>query len=128
MGALGAAAGVTLLALIVKSPRTRRTAGYGGPRDAAVVPAVLALVALGSFFALPVHNVVSRAVEARADLHALELTADPGTFAAAQRRLALANLSTPDPPGLLYVWYASHPTVSQRLALAAAWAAAREPG
>ncbi|MBA2456736.1 MAG: M48 family metallopeptidase [Nocardioidaceae bacterium] len=128
MGALGAAAGVTLLALIVKSPRTRRTAGYGGPRDAAVVPAVLALVALGSFFALPVHNVVSRAVEARADLHALELTADPGTFAAAQRRLALANLSTPDPPGLLYVWYASHPTVSQRLALAAAWSAAREPG
>jgi len=126
IAALGAAAGVTLLALLLGSARTRRTAGYGGPRDAAVVPAVLALVALGSFVSLPVQNVISRAVEARADVHALDLTADPDAFVGAQRRLAVSNLSTPDPPQLLYLWYASHPTVSQRLAIAAGWAAAHD--
>jgi len=126
VGALGSAAGMTLLALLISSVRARRTAGYGGPRDAAVVPAVLALVSLGSFLALPLQNAVSRAVEARADVHALDLTADPGTFAAAQRRLAVSNLSPPDPSRLLYLWYSSHPTVSQRLALAAGWAVLHE--
>ena len=126
VGALGAAAAVTLLALLLDSARIRRTTGHGGPRDAAVVPAVLAFVALGSFLALPVQNVVSRAVEARADVHALQLTGDTDVFVAAQRRLAVSNLADPDPPALLYVWFASHPTVSQRLALAADWAAAKE--
>lgn len=123
VGALGAAAGMTLLAVLISSPRTIRTAGYGGPRDAAVVPAVLALVSLGSFLALPVQNLVSRAGEARADVHALDLTRDPATFITAQRRLAVSNLSPPDPSRLLYLWYATHPTVSQRLALSAGWAA-----
>ncbi len=126
VGALGSVAAVTLLALLIESARTRRTAGYGGPRDAAVVPAVLALVSLGSFLVLPLQNGISRAVEARADVHALDLTADPATFVAAQRRLAVSNLSPPEPSRLLYLWYASHPTVSQRLALAAGWAAARD--
>jgi len=123
IGALGAAASVTLLALLLGAAPTRRTAGHGGPRDAAVVPAVLAFVALGSFVALPVQNVISRAVEARADVHALQLTGDVDAFLAAQRRLAGSNLSDPNPPLLLYVWYASHPTVAQRLAIAAGWAA-----
>jgi len=124
VAALGTAAGVALLALLLESPWVRRTAGYGRPRDTAVVPAVLALVSLGSFLALPAQNVISRAVEARADVHALDLTRDPKTFAAVQRRLAVTNLSSPHPPGPLYLWYASHPTVAQRLALAEGWAAA----
>jgi STE24 endopeptidase len=126
VGALGAAAAVTALAVLLGWGRIVRTAGYGGPRDAAVVPAVLAFVALGSFLASPVQNVVSRAVEARADVHALRLTGDPDVFVAVQRRLAVSNLADPDPPRPLYLWYASHPTVSQRLAIAAGWSAARE--
>ncbi len=126
VGALGAAAGVTALSLLIESSWMRRTAGYGDPRDAAVVPAVLALVALGSFLVGPLQNVISRAIEARADVHALNLTADPGAFIDVQRRLAVTNLSPPDPARVLYLWYATHPTASQRIALAEGWAA--EPG
>ncbi|MGI8888461.1 MAG: M48 family metalloprotease, partial [Nocardioidaceae bacterium] len=123
IGALGAVGVVALLALILESGRMRRMTGYDGPRDVAVVPAVLALVAVGSFFVSPLQNVISRAVEARADVHALELTGDKDTFVAVQRRLAVANLSAPDPHQLLHVWYASHPTVAQRIALAEGWVA-----
>jgi STE24 endopeptidase len=129
IGASGAVAGVTLLALLLTSRRLANRAGYepGPPRDAAVVPAVLALVACGTFLASPVQNLISRAIEARADVHSLDLTRDPATFEATQRRLAAANLSDPWPPRPLYVWYSSHPSLAQRVALAQGWAE-RESG
>lgn len=123
VGALGAIAGVTLLALLVTSRRLADRAGYpaGPPRDARVVPAIMALVACGAFLISPVQNLLSRAIEARADVHSLDLTHDPETFEATQRRLATANLSDPWPPRLLYAWYASHPTLAQRIAIAQGW-------
>ena len=47
-------------------------------------------------------NVLSRRVEARADAFALELTRDPDAFIELERRLALRNVSDPDPPRLLH--------------------------
>ena len=49
------------------------------------------------------------------------LVLNPETFEATQRRLATANLSHPWPPRLLYAWYASHPTLAQRIAIAQGW-------
>ena len=124
IGALGAVAGVTLLALLVTSRRLAGRAGYpeGPPRDASSVPAILALVACGTFLVSPVQNLISRAIEARADVHSLDLTRDPETFEATQRRLATTNLSDPWPPRPLYVWFSSHPTLAQRVAIAQGWA------
>jgi STE24 endopeptidase len=123
VGALGAIAGVTLLALLVTSRRLADRAGYPAspPLDARVVPAIMALVACGTFLIGPVHNLLSRAIEARADVHSLDLTHDPETFDATQRRLATANLSDPWPPRVLYAWFASHPTLAQRIAIAQGW-------
>jgi STE24 endopeptidase len=123
IGALGAVAGVTLLALLLTSPRLANRAGYRAdrPGEAVAVPAILALVACGTFLASPVQNVISRAIEARADVHSLELTRDPETFVAVQRRLARANLSSPWPSRPLYVWFSSHPSLAQRVALAQGW-------
>jgi STE24 endopeptidase len=67
--------------------------------------------------------VLSRAIEARADVHALDLTRDPITFAAMQKRLASTNISDLSPDAVEYVLYASHPTTPQRIALARSWAA-----
>lgn len=120
LGALGAAAGVTLLLLVAQSGWARRRTGVDGLGDVAAVPLVFALVAAGSLLSLPLQNVVSRAVEARADRHALELTDDPQTQVALQRRLAVRNLNDPDPPTWQYLWFASHPTTAQRIALAEA--------
>ena len=123
VGALGAIAGVTLLALLLTSRRLAGRAGYpeGSPRDAQVVPAILALVACGTFLVSPVQNLISRAIEARADVHSLDLTKDPKTFEATQRKLATTNLSDPWPPRLLYAWYATHPTLAQRIGIAEGW-------
>ncbi len=120
LGALGVLAGVTALALLVDAPRVRRRAGVGGRADAAVVPLVLGLAALGTFAASPVRNVVSRAVEARADRVSLEVTGDRAAFDGLQRELTRRSLQDPTPPAYSYFWFASHPTVVQRVGIAAA--------
>ena len=121
LGALGAATGVTLLLLVADLRWVRRRAGVEDVREVAAVPLVLALVAVGSLLALPVQNVVSRAIEARADVHSLELTRDPDALVALQQRLARKNLNDPDPSTWQYLWFSSHPTAAQRVALAESW-------
>lgn len=128
LGALGGAGGVALLGWALTSPRLLRRAGAQGPADPAVVPLALLLVAVGTLVATPVQNLVSRQVEARADVHALDLTRDPEAFVAMQRGLAGTNLSDPSPPAAWRWWFGSHPTVAERIALAEDWSRLeREP-
>ncbi|WP_040336748.1 M48 family metalloprotease [Candidatus Blastococcus massiliensis] len=121
LGALGGAGGVALLGWVLGSPRLLRRAGADGPADARVVPLVLFLVAVGTLVATPVQNLVSRQVETRADVHALDLTGDPDAFIAMQRSLAGSNLSDPDPPAAWHWLFGSHPTTAERVALAQSW-------
>ncbi len=122
IGALGAGAGVSLLGWLLGSAPLLRRAGARGPGDGAVVGLLLFLVAAGTLLSTPVQNLVSRQIEARADLHALDLTEDPASFTAMQRRLGEANLNDPDPPAAWHWFYGSHPTVPQRIAFAGDWA------
>jgi STE24 endopeptidase len=122
MGALGAAFGVCLLGWLLTWTPLLRRAGVQTPADPAGIPLLLFLVAAGSLLATPVQNVVSRHVEARADVHALTLTADPETFAAMQRRLATTNLADPNPPAAWQWFFGSHPTTRERIGLAETWA------
>lgn len=129
LGATSTMAGVTLLVLLAGTGRVRRWAGVEGllPRALARpegVPMVLGLAAVGMLLTLPAQNVVSRALEARADVHSVALTGQAATFEAMQRRLATSNLNDPDPPWLLQTWFGSHPTVAERIALAEGWMAA----
>jgi len=122
VGALGAAAGVAALGWLLTSPGLLRRAGADGAGDPGVVALVLFLIAAGTLLSTPVQNVVSRQVEARADIHALDLTRDPQTFVEMQRRLAVSGLAEPDPPAVLQWFFGSHPTTAQRVAFAADWA------
>ena len=65
---------------------------------------------------------LSRQVEARADAFALRLAGDPAAFIALERRLALANVSDPDPPRILHVLFGTHPTTLERIGIGEAWA------
>lgn len=121
LGALGAAGGVALLGWLLTSPALLRRSGADGPGDPRVVPLLLLLVAVGTLVATPVQNLVSRQIEARADAHALDLTGDPEAFVDMQRLLATTNLSDPDPPTAWHRFFGSHPTTSQRVALAQEW-------
>ncbi|KRF36292.1 M48 family metalloprotease [Nocardioides sp. Soil805] len=115
LGALGAAAGVGVLGLLVGSRLNR-----GGARasEAAVVPFVLAALAVGTVLVSPVQAGVSRQIEARADVDALVATRAPDAFVEVQRTLALRSIADPIPPAWSQWWWGSHPTVLERVAVA----------
>jgi STE24 endopeptidase len=83
---------------------------------------VLAVVTVVGVLLSPVLNVVSRRVEARADVHSLELTHDPAAFVESERSLNVRNLSDLDPNALVYAMFATHPRGPERIALARSWA------
>ncbi|WP_248959404.1 M48 family metallopeptidase [Sphaerisporangium perillae] len=122
IGGLGAAAGACLLYLVTSLPALRRRTGVRSVGDPRAVGLLLGLMSLATVLSGPAENLVSRQIEARADVHALDLTRDPVTFAAMQRRLAVTNISDLSPDAFEYLMYASHPTTPQRLALARSWA------
>lgn len=113
LAALGTTLGVGLLGLAVSAVRR----GPGGMRDPTVVPLVVALVAIATLLSSPVNNGLSRLIETRADVASLEATRDPTAFILMQRELDLHSLSD-DPPAWSHVWFGSHPTTLQRIAIA----------
>jgi STE24 endopeptidase len=122
LGALAAAAGVCVLAGVLAWRWPLDRSGSTGPADPRAIALVLAIVTVLGLVAGPVQNLVSRRVETRADVHALDVTRDPATFVQMQHNLAVTAYSDPDPPALLFALFASHPTSPQRIALARTWA------
>jgi STE24 endopeptidase len=100
-----------------------RFAGRGGLARPAALPAVALAVSLVALGLGAGSNVLSRQVEARADAFALDLTRDPADFIKFERRIALRNVSDPDPPRLLHLLFATHPTTLERLGIGVAWRA-----
>src|SRR5205085_2751356 len=121
IGALGAAAGVAALGWLVSIAPLSRRSGEDSPGDPRIVALVLFLIAVGTLISTPLQHLVSRHIEARADVHALDLTRAPDTFIAMQRELAMTNLSEPDPPAVLQWFFGSHPTTAERVRLARDW-------
>lgn len=92
------------------------------PRDslatAAAVPAVVLAVGLVAPAITAISNQLSRGVEQRADQFSLELAGEPRTFIGFQKRIALTNVSDPDPPGLVRFLLGTHPSTIERIGLA----------
>ncbi len=122
LGALGAAAAVVALSLVMSWTPLLRHSGVTGIGDGRVVPLLLALLAVTSLLTPPVQSWASRQIESRADVHALELTRDPTTFTQMQRRLALASQADLTPNPILVALFGTHPTTAQRMATAREWA------
>ncbi|GAA4356353.1 M48 family metallopeptidase [Angustibacter luteus] len=122
LGALGAVWAVVGLGLLTGGRWWRRRAGVRGVGDPRSIAFLLAVLAAGTWLAAPVTNLVSRNIETRADVHALDLTRDPATVADMQRGLALANISDLDPRWYRELFFENHPSSAWRVALARAWA------
>ena len=90
-------------------------------RSPGVIPALALAVTLATLVLGVPGNQLSRRVEARADTFALELTGDPAAFIALQKRLALSNISDPDPPGVLHFLFGTHPSTLERIGAAVAY-------
>ncbi|MFJ9839685.1 M48 family metalloprotease [Kitasatospora sp. NPDC101155] len=123
LGAVGAAVAVAVLGLLSTWRPLLDAAGARDAADPRALPLLAALAALIGALSGPAQCAVSRRIEARADRHALELTGDAEQFVAMQRRLALANVSDVDPPRVLELLFATHPSTTRRIAAARAWQA-----
>jgi STE24 endopeptidase len=115
LGAAGGLLGGGLLGIVMVLCERRERPGAA---HVAAVPMILALAALATFLSTPVQNGISRQLETRADVVALQATNAPQPFIALQRNLALRSLADPTPPAWSQWWFGSHPTVLQRIALA----------
>ena len=125
-GTIGAAALAALsvlaaVALFDLDP-VRRALGVGGLGDPLAAPGLLLLGATGGLVVAPVASAISRWAEARADWVSLEVTRDPATAVAVERRLALENRADLRPNRLLMLLFASHPSTMARIAQARLWA------
>ncbi|WP_405019701.1 M48 family metalloprotease [Kitasatospora sp. NBC_00070] len=124
LGSLGAAVAVVLLGLLTSWRPLLDAASAASAADPRSLFLFAACAAVLGALAGPFQCAASRRIEARADRHALELTSDPEQFIAMQHRLAVANIADVDPPRLLQLLFASHPSTTARIAAARAWAAA----
>jgi STE24 endopeptidase len=117
---------VAIAAPLALLASTRAAAAIGERTGArlgqpAILPALAISLAAASFAVGVAGNQLSRAVEAKADDEALELTEDPESLIALQRRLAERNLSDPDPPDAVSFLLGTHPTALERIGAALAW-------
>ena len=115
-----------LLYLLIVAPFGMLAAARLGermaPRDslgtAAAVPAVVLAVAIMAPAITTISNQLSRGVEQRADQFSLEIAPEPRAFIGFQKRIALTNVSDPDPPALVRFLLGTHPSTMQRIGLA----------
>jgi STE24 endopeptidase len=125
-GTVGSAAlaAVSVLAVVAlfDLEAVRWVFAVSGLGDPLAVPGLLLLAVLGGLLAAPVASAISRWAEARADWVALEVTRDPVTAVAVERRLALENRADLRPNRLLVAMFASHPVTMARIAQAWLWA------
>jgi STE24 endopeptidase len=100
-----------------------RFAGRSALRTPAGLPAIALAVTLAGLGLGIASNALSRPVEASADSFALELTRDPTDFVNFERRIAIRNISDPDPPWLFHILFDTHPTDKQRIGFGEAFRA-----
>jgi STE24 endopeptidase len=109
--------GVPLLLGIATLVERRR----GSLASPPAVAAVLALCLLAFTVTLPLQNAISRRYEAEADWGGIRATGDGRGAEQLERRLAIANLSNPDPPRWVVWLLFDHPPVMERIAVARAY-------
>ena len=120
---------VTPLALIFVSGASRALVGRRGVElgQPASLPALALAIGVTSFVIGIAGNQLSRAVEARADTFALQLTDDPKGMIQLQQQLADRNLSDPDPPEAFTFVFGTHPPAIDRIGAALAWEQGKRP-
>ena len=97
--------------------RFRRRFGFETLSDIASLPLLLIFVTVFMFLSQPVTNAVSRSMERACDKYGMDITrVDGETAAIAFDKLAVYNLSDPDPSAIVEFWFYSHPALVKRMA------------
>ncbi|HEV2777535.1 MAG TPA: M48 family metalloprotease, partial [Solirubrobacteraceae bacterium] len=106
--------------LLAVAQLTRRLGPDAEPGPAMLPALALSLIVMTTTITT-ISNQLSRQVEARADTYALTLTGEPKPFIGFERRIALRNLSDPDPPGWQTALLATHPPTIERIGIGVAY-------
>ncbi|MDX6697021.1 MAG: endopeptidase [Solirubrobacteraceae bacterium] len=93
----------------------------GRSGTAAGLPATVLSLALVAGTIGAVSNQLSRRIEARADSFALHLTNQPKPFIGFEKRIAVRNLSDPDPPRWQVALLSTHPPTIERIGIGVAF-------
>lgn len=97
--------------LVFLSPRV----GLKEAADVAGFPLLALVVILFGVLMMPIVNVFSRSLEREADDFALSATRAKDVFVSCMRKLAIVNLSNPDPHPLIEFFLYSHPSIRKRI-------------
>ena len=116
---MGLLAVVAPSALLAMARLGERIAPAGHAHGPAALPGLALAGALLGPVVSAIGSQLSRAIEVRADAFALQLTGDPATLIAFERRVTLKNVMDPHPPAWERM-LASHPSTMQRIGLALA--------
>jgi STE24 endopeptidase len=118
IGMASVAAFVLLLWLLFQWNGLLDALGASGPGDPQVLAFVLFLGLVLNLAFQPLALALSRRWERDCDRFSLELTGDPEGYKRTHRLLALENLGDLEPPRAAYLFFFSHPTARERLAMA----------
>jgi STE24 endopeptidase len=99
----------------------RITARRGGLGDPGLLPYGVLVLVLLNIVITPLTNVASRRYEGEADWSALEAAKDPSSQTKLFQQFADTSLEQPNPPTWSYLFFDTHPTLMQRIAMAEAW-------
>jgi STE24 endopeptidase len=111
--------------LFAVSVLTRRLAPARARTEAAAIPALALSLAIVVPVVTAISNQLSRRVEARADSFALQLTDAPEPFIGFERRIAVRNVSDPEPPGWQVALLSTHPPTLERIGAGVAYERSR---
>ena len=107
--------------LLAVAQLTRRLAPPDDEPGPAVLPALALSLVVMTTTITTISNQLSRRVEARADSYALTLTGEVEPFIGFEKRIALRNLSDPDPPAGRPRCSATHPPTIERIGIGVAY-------
>ena len=105
----------------------RITARRGGLGDPGLLPYGVLVLVLLNVAITPLTNVASRRYEGEADWAALEAAKDPSSQTKLFQQFADTSLEQPNPPTWSYLFFDTHPTLMQRIAMAEAWRKRQQP-
>ena len=118
IGMASVGAFVVLLWLLFQWDALLEAIDASGPGDPRVLAFVLFLGTVLNLTFQPLVLALSRRWERACDRFSLELTGDAATYERTHRRLALQNLGDLEPSRAAYLFFFSHPTPRERLAIA----------
>ena len=114
-------AGLLFLAIVAPFGLYAVARLVGDTRGPAAIPRLALSLAIVVPLVTTVSNQLSRRVEARADSFSLKLTDQPDAFIGFEQRIAVRNVSDPDPPALRTFVFGTHPPTIERIGIAEAY-------